>query len=115
ALPIRSAPASTPRASAAPRRCAATARPPAAACPPRTALGCRSETRCSTRAPLSVDVLVAVVEVVDVLRLDRQGFAELPGDVDGTGDVLAHHGGLDGGLGVLADGEDAVVLHEDGG
>ena len=34
-----------------------------------------------------------------------EGFAELAGDVDGAGDLLAHHGGLDGGLGGRADGE----------
>ena len=55
---------------------------------------------------LAVDVLVAVVQ----RSRRRPGaigtrLAELPGDVHGAGDVLAHHGGLDRGPGVAADRE----------
>src|SRR5687767_3493301 len=48
---------------------------------------------------LAVDVGVAGVELLDVVG----------------GDVVGHHGGLDGGGGARADGEDAVVLEQHGG
>src|SRR5207342_3769120 len=41
-----------------------------------------------------------------------EGFAELTGDVDGTGHLFAHHGRLDRSLGGLADCERSVVLHQ---
>src|SRR3954452_11568540 len=64
---------------------------------------------------LSVDVLVAVVERVDVGLRDRQRLAELPREVHRAGDVLGHHRGLHRRLRGRPDGEHAVVLHEDGG
>ena len=39
----------------------------------------------------------------------------MAGEVHGAGDVLGHDGGLHRGLRRRADGEDAVVLHQDGG
>src|SRR3954471_20832074 len=53
---------------------------------------------------LAVDVLVAVVQVVDVVLLGSYRVAELPRDVHAAGDVLTHHGRLHRGLRVLADG-----------
>src|SRR5688500_12867775 len=98
---------------------AATGRPPAGGSPRRTAPGCRSGTRPrNLRMPrenplsLSVDVLVAGVELVDVRLVDGQRVAELPGEVHCPGDVLGHDGGLDRGLSRWPDGEDAVVAHE---
>src|SRR3954471_21061446 len=63
---------------------------------------------------LSVHVLVAVVEPVDVGRVDDQRLAELTGDVHGAAHVFAHHRRLDGSTGIDPDGERPVVLEEDG-
>src|SRR3954447_17738278 len=66
-------------------------------------------TRCSS---LSVDVLIAGVEGVDVGRVDGQRLAELAGGVDGVGGALRPDRGLDRRLGRRPDGEDAVAAHE---
>src|SRR3954452_10169257 len=66
-------------------------------------------------SPLAIDVLVPRVQRVDVRLRDRDGLTQLAGEVHGAGDVLGHDRGLDRGLGRGPDGEDAVVLHENGG
>ena len=63
---------------------------------------------------LAVDVLVPVEQVRDVVGRDRHRLAELAGEVHGLGNLLAHHRGLDGVTAVLADGEGAVIGHQDG-
>ena len=62
---------------------------------------------------MAVDVLVAVEQGVDLRGAECDRIAELTSDVDGPGDVLAHDSGLDRRAGVVADGEDAMALHED--
>src|SRR3954466_8742859 len=64
---------------------------------------------------LSVEVLVAVIERVDLLLGERDGRAEGACQVDRAGRVLAHDGGLDGRARGRADGEDAVAAHQHGG
>src|SRR3954453_22320345 len=64
---------------------------------------------------LSVDVLVALPERVDVMRLERLDGAERAREVQGARDVLAHDGGLDRLARARADREDAVAAHEEGG
>src|SRR5690606_33303626 len=63
---------------------------------------------------LSVDVLVALVERVDMLLVDRDRVAQLARDVHGSRHFLAHHRGFDCGLGVLSDSERTVVAHQHG-
>src|SRR4051794_26164386 len=65
--------------------------------------------------PLSIDVLVALPERVDVLGLERLDGAERPGQVDRARDVLAHDRRLDSVARARADREDAVGAHEDRG
>src|SRR5215213_11436876 len=64
------------------------------------------------RARLSVDVLVAVEQRVDVMLGDRDRLPELASDVDAPRDVLHHHRGLDRVSGVGSDRERPVVLHQ---
>ena len=64
-------------------------------------------------AVLSVDVLVAVVEGVDVMLFDGNEGTARSRDVHGLGDLLDHDGGLDGSTCVAPDREGAVVAHED--
>src|SRR5665811_2220277 len=64
---------------------------------------------------LSVDVLVPRVERVDVALGEALRFSVLAGEMDGTGDVLEQHGGLDGRDRVLADRERSVMGHQDSG
>src|SRR3954454_22002933 len=61
---------------------------------------------------LSIDVLVALPERVDVVRLERLDRPERSGQVDGARDVLAHDRRLDRVARGRADGEDAVGAHE---
>src|SRR3954453_3079994 len=81
----------------------------------QTSDSAKGSVRIKRPSSLSVDVLVAVVERVDVGLRDRQRLAELPREVHRAGDVLGHHRGLHRGLRRRPDGEHAVVLHEDGG
>src|SRR3954451_2479327 len=62
---------------------------------------------------LSVDVLVPLEEPVDGLLRDRLGGSELEGEVRASCHVLGEDGGLHRVLGVAADGEEAVVAHQD--
>src|SRR3954465_10180994 len=64
---------------------------------------------------LSVDVLVALPERVDVVALERLDRPERAREVHGARTVLAHDGGLDRLARARADREDAVAAHEDGG
>src|SRR5215218_1719120 len=64
---------------------------------------------------LSIDALVAGVEGVDALRLERLDRTHRAGEMDDPRGVLAHHGGLDRLARAGADSEHAVVAHEDGG
>src|SRR5262245_44298538 len=61
---------------------------------------------------LAVDVLVALPERRGVVGLERPDRAEGEGEVDGPGDVLAHHRGLDRGARSRADREDPVRAHQ---
>src|SRR6478609_4355140 len=63
---------------------------------------------------LSVDVLVAVVERIDVLWGERDGIAEHPREMDRAGGVLAHHRRLDRVAGAGAEGEHAMAAQEHG-
>src|SRR4051794_20779978 len=63
---------------------------------------------------LSVDVLVAVVECIDVLSGERDGIAEQPREVHGARNVLAHHRRLDRVAGAGAEGEHAVAAQQHG-
>src|SRR5438093_3621486 len=63
---------------------------------------------------LAIDVLVAVVEGVDAVGLQRRDGAERAGEVDDARGVLAHHRGLDRVARPLAESEDAVAAHQDG-
>src|SRR5215211_1572447 len=71
-------------------------------------------TSAAAGSALSVGVLVAVIERVDLLLGERDGRAERACQVDGAGRVLAHDGGLDGRARRRADGEDAVAAHQHG-
>src|SRR3954464_14898748 len=64
---------------------------------------------------LSVNVLVAVIERVDLLGGQGDGSAEGPCEMHGACDVLAHDRGLDGVAWTATDGEDSVAAHEHGG
>src|SRR4051795_3869657 len=64
---------------------------------------------------LSVDVVVAVIERIDVLLIERYGVAEGAGEVHGAGGVLAHDGRLDCLERPAADREHAVRAHQHGG
>src|SRR3954451_20245053 len=70
--------------------------------------------RAGIASALSVDVLVAVVERIDVLSGERDGIAEHPREVHSAGDVLAHHRRLDRVAGPGAEGEHAVAAQQDG-
>src|SRR5699024_12072592 len=61
---------------------------------------------------LSVDVLVTVIQGVDILLGKTLHGTALASDVDGTCHVLAHHRGLDGGLGGGSDGDHTVITHQ---
>ena len=58
------------------------------------------------------ETVAQVEQQSQAIAAELDGAAELPGDVHGAGDVLAHHRGLDRRTGVPADGEDAVVAHQ---
>src|ERR1700748_3599493 len=66
-----------------------------------------------TASALAIDVLVAVVERIDVLLLERDGLAERPREVHDPGGVLAHHRRLDRLAGPGAEREHAVAAHQD--
>src|SRR6478609_4171610 len=70
--------------------------------------------RVATRSALSVNVLVAVIERVDLLGGQGDGGAEGPCEMHGACDVLAHDRGLDGVARTATDREDAVAAHEHG-
>src|SRR4051794_30981317 len=70
--------------------------------------------RVTVRSALSVDVLIAVIEGVDVLGGEGDGRAEAPCEMHGACDVLAHDRGLDGVAWTATDGEDSVAAHEHG-
>src|SRR5215470_2026976 len=67
--------------------------------------------------PSALAVFRGVPAVQGVDLVGRQGLrlTEHPGQVDRSGGVFAHHGGLDRGAGGAADGENTVVAHEHGG
>src|SRR4051794_32400451 len=64
---------------------------------------------------LSVDVVVAVIERIDVLLIKRHGIPQLTSEVDRARSVLAHHRGLDGVARPGPEREDAMRAHEHGG
>src|SRR3954454_23867257 len=68
--------------------------------------------RVATRSALSVNVLVAVIERVDLLGCQGNGGAEAPCEMHGACDVLAHDRGLDGVALTATDGEDSVAAHQ---
>src|SRR3954453_20062636 len=70
--------------------------------------------RVATRSALSVDVLVAVIEGVDLLGGQGDGCAEGPCQMHGACDVLAHDRGLDRVAWTATEGEDSVAAHEHG-
>jgi hypothetical protein len=61
---------------------------------------------------LPVGALVPLVQAVDVGGSRATGSPTIRAWMNGTGDVLAHHGRFDGGLRRRADGEDAVVAQQ---
>src|ERR1041384_8176733 len=61
---------------------------------------------------LAIDVLVAVVQRVDMDRLQRLDGTERAREVHRARGVLAHHCALDGVARALAEREDAVVAHQ---
>src|SRR5919106_3513374 len=63
---------------------------------------------------LAIDLLVAVVEGVDAVRVERLERTHGPRDVDHARRVLAHDGGLDRLPRTLAEREHAVRAHQDG-
>src|SRR3954447_26136561 len=71
--------------------------------------------RARVGSALSVLVLVAVVERIDVLSGKGHWVAERAREVHGARDVLAHDCGLDGVPRPGADREDAVAAHQHGG
>src|SRR5919108_4353918 len=71
--------------------------------------------RLRVASALSVDVLVAMVERIDVLFREGDGFSKGAREVDGARDVLAHHRRLDRGAGVGPEGEHAVIAKQHGG
>src|SRR6201989_2668841 len=64
---------------------------------------------------LAVDVLVAVMAGLDVVGVERRDVAEHAREVHRAGDVLAHHGRLDGVAWPGPHGEHAVGAHQHGG
>src|SRR3954470_4932487 len=64
---------------------------------------------------LSVDVVVAVIERIDVLLIERYGVAQGTGEVHGASGVLAHDGGLDRLKRPAADRGHPVRAHQRGG
>src|SRR4029453_5117305 len=70
--------------------------------------------RAGMASALSVDVLVAVVERIDVLSGERYGIAEHLREMHGACGVLAHHRRLDRVAGPGAEGEHAVAAQQHG-
>src|SRR4051812_25440470 len=63
---------------------------------------------------LAVDVLVAVMEGLDVVGVERHDVSQDAREMYRARDVLAHDGRLDGVAGGPADREHPVRAHEDG-
>jgi hypothetical protein len=57
---------------------------------------------------------VTFVQAGDHVGGNGERVAQLEGVIDGAGGIFDHDGSFDGGFGAGADGEDAVVLHQDG-
>jgi hypothetical protein len=68
-----------------------------------------------SRSALSVNVRVTVMQAVNVFLLDRLHIPKLHCQENGSGHVLAHHSGFEGLFGILADGENTVVLQNNRG
>src|SRR3954451_13655091 len=86
------------------------------ACPASAGAGSTRGCVCTipSSLTLSVDVLVALPERVDVVGLDRVHGSERAGEVHGARDVLAHHRRLDRLARARADREDPVRAHQHG-
>src|SRR5690242_17266286 len=63
---------------------------------------------------LPVNVLVPRIEGIDRRLRDGDWITDLTCEIDGPGDLLAQDGRLHRCSGACADGEDAVITHQDG-